>query len=70
MTKTNKTDAKAAFVAKKAEIDELLALLTTASACNFDAVDTQAAHVDWSDVGSLSFIAAKLKEITEFLGHK
>jgi len=67
MTSTPKTNeaALAAFMRGKAEIDALLARITTASADHFG---TAPDRVTWSDAGSLGFVTERLKEITEFLG--
>jgi len=67
MTTTPKTNdaALAAFMRGKAEIDALLACISASSKDHFG---THPDRVTWGDVGSLGFIAERLKEITEFLG--
>ncbi len=67
MTTTPKTNeaALAAFMAGKTEIDTLLARIAAASEDHFG---TNPERATWGDVGSLSFITERLKEITEFLG--
>lgn len=58
------TEALAAFVARKAEIDALLDRLAAKSADHFGA-DPDA--VNWADTGSLDHAAEKLRELAEFL---
>ena len=55
--------ALAAFVAKKAEIDAMLARLQTFSDDHFGA-DPQ--RVNWGHVGSLEYQAYLLKQISDF----
>lgn len=57
-----KQNALQAFVAKKAEIDEMLARLTALSADHFG---TDPNNLDWGDVGSLGHHAELLKRITD-----
>lgn len=56
------SDALAAFLAKKAEIDSALARLTALSANHFDA-DPHSLH--WGHVGTLGFYAEQLRRITD-----
>jgi len=55
--------ALAAFIAKKAEIDAMLARLQAFSEDHFGA-DTE--RLNWADVGSLEYQAHLLKQITDF----
>ena len=55
-------DALAAFVAQKAEIDEMLARLQALSDDHFCA---QPDEIDWGDVGTLEHYRARLREITD-----
>ncbi|MGR3375046.1 hypothetical protein [Salipiger abyssi] len=55
--------ALAAFIAKKAEIDAMLARLQAFSDDHFGAVPEQ---LNWSDVGSLVYQAHLLKQISDF----
>lgn len=57
--------AFAAFIARKAELDALLARIQAASA---DHVGISPDRVTWGDVGSLDFVSHYLREIAEFLG--
>lgn len=59
----NREAALAAFAAKKAEIDALIARLTAASDDHFGA-DPET--VNWASVGSLEAIAAQLTEAARF----
>ena len=56
------TEALAAFMAKKAEIDTALARLTALSAEHFGA-DPDSLH--WGHVGTLGFYAEQLWQITD-----
>ena len=56
------SEALAAFMAKKAEIDTALARLTALSANHFDA-DPDSLH--WGHVGTLGFFAEQLRHITD-----
>jgi hypothetical protein len=58
----NKEAALAAFIAKKAEIDEMLARLQTLSADHFD---RDPDNLNWADVGDLELYAGLLKRITD-----
>ncbi len=55
--------ALAAFIAKKAEIDAMLARLRALSEDHFDA-DPE--RVNWGHVGSLEYQAHLLKQISDF----
>ena len=67
---TPKTSAKSndealdAFIAKKAEIDAMLARLKALSDDHFN-FDPEA--VNWGSVGSISSVASDLRKITDFL---
>ena len=54
--------ALAAFIARKAEIDAMLARLTALSENHFD-VDVQTLH--WGHVGDIEHYASLLKRITD-----
>lgn len=56
------SDAVAAFLAKKAEIDTMLERLTALSEDHFNA---EPDRVNWGTVGTLEFYAAQLKRITD-----
>jgi hypothetical protein len=56
---TNREQALAAFMAKKAEIDELLARLGDLSDEHFGVGPDD---VTWGEVGSLDLVAGKLRE--------
>lgn len=58
----NHEAALAAFIAKKAEIDAMLARLQDLSGDHFN---THPDEVTWSDVGSLEHYASLLKRITD-----
>lgn len=60
--KRNNEDALAAFIAKKAEIDAMLARLTDLSAEHFNA-DPDTLH--WGHVGDLEFYTSLLRRITD-----
>ena len=60
----NKEAALAAFIGKKAEIDEMLARLQALSDDHFN-FDPEA--VNWGSVGSISSVASDLQKITDFL---
>ncbi|MCB1352097.1 MAG: hypothetical protein KDK03_05125 [Rhodobacteraceae bacterium] len=62
MARRNKQAALAAFVAKKAEIDEMLARLQALSDDHFNC---QPDTITWGDVGSLEHHASLLKRITD-----
>lgn len=55
-------EAVEAFLAKKAEIDTMLARLTTLSAEHFN-TDPETLH--WGHVGNLEFYASILKRVTD-----
>ena len=54
--------ALAAFIARKAEIDTMLARLTALSAEHFD---TSPEEINWGHVGTLGHYASLLKQITD-----
>ena len=56
------SEALAAFLAKKAEIDTALARLTALSENHFDA-DPDTLH--WGHVGTLDYYASQLRRITD-----
>jgi hypothetical protein len=58
----NKEAALAAFVAKKAEIDEMLARMQAPSDDHFE---THPDEINWGDVGTLEHYASLLKRITD-----
>jgi hypothetical protein len=60
-TKDN-SKALAAFMARKAEIDTMLARLQGLSDEHFNAGPDQ---INWGDVGTLAHYATKLREITD-----
>lgn len=60
--KSNKETELAAFIAKKAEIDAMLARLTALSADHFD---TTPDEITWSHVGTISHYASLLRQITD-----
>ena len=60
----NQDAALAAFIGKKAEIDEMLARLQALSDDHFN-FDPEA--VNWGSVGSISSVASELRQITDFL---
>jgi len=62
MNHRNKTDALDAFIAKKAEIDEMLTRLQALSDNHFEAHPDE---INWGDVGTLDHYASLLKRITD-----
>lgn len=60
----NQEAALAAFLSKKAEIDEMLARLQALSDDHFG---FHPDAINWASVGSVSSVASDLKEITDFL---
>lgn len=58
----NRKAALSAFMAKKAEIDEMLARLQALSADHFNAHPDE---INWGDVGTLEHYARLLKRITD-----
>ena len=60
--KSNLEQALTAFMAKKAEIDTMLARLTALSADHFE---TNPDEINWGHVGTLSHYASLLKQITD-----
>ena len=63
-SRRNREATLAAFIGKKAEIDEMLARLQALSDDHFG-FDPEA--VNWGAVGSLDHVASDLKDITDFL---
>jgi len=59
---TDNSEAVAAFLAKKAEIDTMLARLATLSADHFN-TDPDTLH--WGHVGNLEFYASLLKRVSD-----
>ena len=60
--KSNRKQALAAFIAKKAEIDAMLTRLTALSADHFE---TDPAKINWGHVGTLGHYASLLRQITD-----
>ncbi|MGI3212356.1 hypothetical protein ACROSR_14710 [Roseovarius tibetensis] len=58
----NKEAALAAFIAKKAEIDEMLARLQALSDDHFE---THPDEINWGEVGTLEHYSSLLKRITD-----
>ena len=58
----SKEDALAAFVSKKAEIDEMLTRLQALSDDHFNYSPDQ---IDWGHVGALGYYAELLKRVTD-----
>ena len=58
-TKSSREQALDAFIARKAEIDELLARLADLSDEHFGVGPDD---VTWADVGSLGYVAGRLRE--------
>lgn len=64
---TRKVEAVDRFVAIKHQIDEMLAKLTAASGDHFD---RNPDSINWTDVGTLSYVQEQLEEIGGFLNIK
>jgi hypothetical protein len=62
--KSSREHALATFVAKKAEIDAMLARLTALSADHFE---TSPEEIDWGHVGTLSHYPSLLRQITDIV---
>lgn len=62
-SKTTNDKALDAFLAAKAEIDQLLAMLTVMSTDHFHASPDQ---ITWGHVGSANHIRERLQEIASF----
>ena len=60
--KSNREDALDAFMARKAEIDAMLARLTALSGDHFE---TNPDEINWGHVGTLGHYASLLKQITD-----
>ena len=69
MKKKATQDEKAldAFIAKKAQIDVILARLQKLSADHFE-VDPD--NVDWGDVGTIAHVLEYLQEASDFIFHE
>ena len=65
--KSNREQALVAFMAKKAEIDAMLARLTALSADHFE---TCPETVNWGHVGALGHHASLLQRITDMAFHE
>ena len=61
--RVDNSDALAEFIARKAEIDEMLARLQALSDDHFD---THPDELNWADVGSLGHVRDRLREIVDF----
>jgi len=61
------SQALAAFMARKTEIDAMLARLHGLSDEHFN---TSPDEIDWGDVGTLAHYATKLREITDNAFHE
>ena len=59
---TDNSEAVAAFLAKKAEIDTMLTRLAALSAAHFNA-EPETLH--WGHVGNLEFYVSLLKRVTD-----
>ncbi len=64
---TNHENAQSAFIAKKAEIDVVLARLQKLSADHFE-LDPD--KVDWGDVGTIGHVLDYLQEASDFIFHE
>ena len=62
-----KEAALSAFVAKKAEIDTMLARLSALSDDHFDCAPDE---INWGHVGTLTHYASLLKQITDSAFHE
>ncbi len=60
--RSNREQALAAFIAKKAEIDAMLERLAALSA---DQLETQPDEINWGHVGTLGDYASLLRQITD-----
>jgi hypothetical protein len=60
--KSNRETAFDAFMARKAEIDSMLARLATLSADHFE---TSPEEINWGHVGNLGHYASLLRQITD-----
>jgi hypothetical protein len=65
--KSNREDALAVFLARKAESDAMLARLTALSAEHFD---TNPNEINWGHVGTIGHYASLLKQITDMAFNK
>ena len=60
--KSNRERSLDVFMAKKAEIDAMLARITAVSADHFDISPDE---INWGHVGTLDHIRARLRELTD-----
>jgi hypothetical protein len=65
--KTNHEKAQDAFIAKKGQIDTILARLQKLSADHFE-LDPD--KVDWGDVGTIGHVLEYLQEASDFIFHE
>jgi hypothetical protein len=65
--KSNREQALSAFMAKKAEIDAMVARLTALSADHFE---TNPDEINWGHVGTLGHYANLLRQITDMAFHE
>ena len=63
-TPTNSNAAPVGFMRGKAEIDDLITRIQTASADHFG---TEPEAVNWGHAGSLGFVTERLNELVAFL---
>lgn len=63
--KATQAEALAALLAKKAEIDALLARIAAASDDHFG---SNPESLTWADAETLGYVTTRLTEITEYLG--
>lgn len=61
------TKALNAFIAKKAEIDAMLARIAALSAEHFETIPDE---INWGDVGTISVYANLLRQITDSAFHE
>jgi hypothetical protein len=64
---SDKENALAAFIARKTEIDTMLARLTALSADHFE---TSLEEIDWGHVGTLGHYASLLRQVTDMAFHE
>jgi hypothetical protein len=64
---TQHEKAQSAFIAKKAQIDTILARLQKLSADHFE-IDPD--KVDWGDVGTIGHVLEYLQEASDFIFHE
>ena len=61
------TDTLAAFIARKAEIDTILARLAALSAEHFNCAPDE---ITWADVGTLDSYLERLREVSDAAFHE